>query len=69
MLVAEYFFDTGIYFPKISIVLFYWTLIPRVLETLRRVLLGISIYLGCALLASVLTNTLICLPFSDNWYA
>ncbi|KAF5246218.1 hypothetical protein FANTH_6985 [Fusarium anthophilum] len=67
VLVAEYFFDTGIYFPKISIVLFYWTLIPRVLETLRRVLFGISVYLGCTLLASVLTNTLICLPFSDNW--
>ncbi|KAF4339922.1 hypothetical protein FBEOM_6146 [Fusarium beomiforme] len=67
VLVAEYFFDTGIYLPKISIVLFYWTLIPRVLARLRTVLIVISIYLGCALLASVLTNTLICIPFSDNW--
>nr|RBQ92230.1 hypothetical protein FVER53263_11715 [Fusarium verticillioides] len=27
----------------------------------------ILVYLGCALLVSVLVNTLICLPFSDNW--
>ncbi|EEU37339.1 uncharacterized protein NECHADRAFT_97074 [Fusarium vanettenii 77-13-4] len=67
VLVAEYFFDTGIYFPKISIVLVYWKLIPGIFGSLRRVLLVTSIYLGCALLASVLTNTLICLPFSDNW--
>lgn len=67
VLVAEYFFDTGIYFPKISIVLFYWKLIPGILGSLRRVLLAISIYLGCALLTSVLVNTLICIPFSDNW--
>ncbi|KAI5460711.1 hypothetical protein BGZ63DRAFT_249979 [Mariannaea sp. PMI_226] len=67
VLAAEYFFDTGIYFPKISIVLLYWTLIPGVMGSLRHVLLIISIYLGCTLLASVLTNTLICRPFSDNW--
>ncbi|CVK97771.1 uncharacterized protein FPRO_11256 [Fusarium proliferatum ET1] len=67
VLVAEYFFDTGIYFPKISIILFYWKLIPGISGSLRRVLLVITIYLGCALLVSVLVNTLICLPFSDNW--
>ncbi|KAF5549064.1 hypothetical protein FMEXI_4406 [Fusarium mexicanum] len=67
VLIAEYFFDTGIYFPKISIILFYWKLIPGISGSLRRVLLVITVYLGCALLVSVLVNTLICLPFSDNW--
>ncbi|CAJ0543596.1 Ff.00g038300.m01.CDS01 [Fusarium sp. VM40] len=65
--VAQYMFDIGIYFPKISITLFYWTLIPRITGPLRNTLLGISVYLGCAMAATILTNTLICLPISDNW--
>lgn len=60
-------FDIGIYFPKISITLFYWTLIPRITGPLRNTLLGISVYLGCAMAATILTDTLICLPISDNW--
>ncbi|KAF5024155.1 hypothetical protein F66182_3790 [Fusarium sp. NRRL 66182] len=65
--VAQYFFDIGIYFSKISITLFYWTLIPRVMGPLRQVLLAITIYLGCSLVATILTNTLITRPISNNW--
>jgi hypothetical protein len=60
-------FDIGIYCPKISITLFYWTLIPRIMGPLRNTLLGISVYLGCAMAATILTDTFICIPFSDNW--
>ncbi|KAH7233097.1 hypothetical protein BKA59DRAFT_487660 [Fusarium tricinctum] len=65
--VAQYMFDIGIYFPKISITLFYWTLIPRIMGPLRNTLLAISVYLGCAMAATILTDTFICIPISDNW--
>ncbi|KAF4988783.1 hypothetical protein FGRMN_9577 [Fusarium graminum] len=65
--VAQYMFDIGIYFPKISITLLYWMLIPGIAGPLRTSLLIISIYLGCAMTTTILTDTLICLPISDNW--
>ncbi|KAF4946978.1 hypothetical protein FSARC_14072 [Fusarium sarcochroum] len=64
---AQFLFDIGIYFSKISITLFYWTLIPRVMGPLRQILLAISVYLGCTLIATILTDTLITRPISNNW--
>ncbi|KAJ4026693.1 hypothetical protein NW752_001647 [Fusarium irregulare] len=65
--VAQYFFDIGIYFPKLSITLFYWSLIPRIMGRLRNALIGVSVYLCCCLVATILLDTLICQPISDNW--
>ncbi|KAL9561407.1 hypothetical protein ACKAV7_014762 [Fusarium commune] len=65
--VAEYFFDIGIYWPKLSITAFYWFLIPHVFGSLRTALYVITAYLVCCLIAAILTVTLITWPISDNW--
>ncbi|KAF4334220.1 hypothetical protein FBEOM_11963 [Fusarium beomiforme] len=65
--VAEYFFDTGIYWPKLSILTFYWYLIPDVFKSLRIGLYVITAYLMCCMITSILLNTLIARPISDNW--
>ncbi|RYC81532.1 hypothetical protein BFJ63_vAg15579 [Fusarium oxysporum f. sp. narcissi] len=65
--VAEYFFDTGIYWPKLSILAFYWYLIPEVFQSLRATLYIITTYLISCMTTSILLNTLIARPISDNW--
>ncbi|KAF5667739.1 hypothetical protein FDENT_12047 [Fusarium denticulatum] len=65
--VAEYFFDTGIYWPKLSILAFYWYLIPDVFQSLRVALYIITTYLVSCMAISILINTLIARPISDNW--
>ncbi|KAF4961924.1 hypothetical protein FSARC_9965 [Fusarium sarcochroum] len=65
--IAEYFFDIGIYWPKLSIVAFYWFLIPHVLQTLRKALHVSTAYLVCCLIAAFLVVTLITTPISNNW--
>ena len=35
---------------------------------LRNALIGVSVYLCCCLVATILLDTLICQPISDNWY-
>ncbi|KAI7771166.1 hypothetical protein LZL87_013237 [Fusarium oxysporum] len=65
--VAEYFFDTGIYWPKLSILAFYWYLIPDVFRSLRVALYAITVYLISCMTTSILLNTLIARPISDNW--
>ncbi|KAH7129062.1 hypothetical protein EDB81DRAFT_888829 [Dactylonectria macrodidyma] len=65
--IAEYFFDIGIYWPKLSITTFYWFLIPQVFRTLRRALYANTVYLVCCLIAAILIVTLITNPISNNW--
>lgn len=65
--VAEYFFDTGIYWPKLYILAFYWYLIPDVFQSLRVALYAITVYLVSCMTTSILLNTLIERPISDNW--
>ena len=65
--ISCYFFDIGLYFPKASITAFYWWLIPVVFRRMRIALYITTVYLGAAVLASVLTDTLIVRPISDNW--
>jgi hypothetical protein len=65
--ISCYFFDIGLYFPKFSIVAFYWWLIPAGFRRLR-----IAVYIATALIAgafiaSLLTDTLIAGPISNNW--
>ena len=66
--ISCYFFDVGLYFPKASLIAFYWWLIPQGFRRLR-----IAVYVGTAFVvsafvATVLTDTLIAPSISDNWY-
>ncbi|CEI67923.1 unnamed protein product [Fusarium venenatum] len=67
VLIAEYCFDIGIYWPKLSITAFYWHLIPDVFRSLRIALYTITTYLVCCLIVAFLLNTLIAGNISNNW--
>ncbi|KAJ9651201.1 hypothetical protein H2198_009503 [Neophaeococcomyces mojaviensis] len=64
---ACYFFDIGLYFPKASIMTFYWWLIPPGFRRLRVGLYIGTAYLVSAFLTSILMDTLMTRPISDNW--
>ncbi|EMD85332.1 hypothetical protein COCC4DRAFT_65715 [Bipolaris maydis ATCC 48331] len=64
---SVYFFDTGLYFPKASLVAFYWWLIPSGFRRLRIATYVAAGAVACAFLASILTDTLIAPKISDNW--
>lgn len=65
--VACFFFDIGLYWPKASIIVFYWCLIPPVFERLRLALYITCGYVVAAFTATVLTDTLMTQPISNNW--
>ncbi|CAG5179634.1 uncharacterized protein ALTATR162_LOCUS9384 [Alternaria atra] len=65
--VSCYFFDTGLYFPKASLVAFYWWLIPRGFKHLRISVYVTAAIIGCAWIASLLADTFIAPSISDNW--
>ncbi|KAI9162895.1 hypothetical protein HJFPF1_04490 [Paramyrothecium foliicola] len=65
--VSCFFFDIGLYWPKASIVVFYWRLIPHGFRRLRLALYVITGYVVAAFLGAILTDTLITRPISDNW--
>ncbi|CAJ2504333.1 Uu.00g117270.m01.CDS01 [Anthostomella pinea] len=62
-----YFFDIGLFWAKASIVTFYWWLVPGGFKRLRIALYVVSAFVTAAFLATLLTDTLICSPISDNW--
>jgi hypothetical protein len=66
--VSVYFFDTGLYFPKASLVAFYWWLIPQGFRRLRIAVYVLAAVIACSWVASLLTDTLIAPKISDNWY-
>ncbi|KAH7392307.1 hypothetical protein DE146DRAFT_136229 [Phaeosphaeria sp. MPI-PUGE-AT-0046c] len=65
--VGEMFFDMGMYFPKASILSFYWWLIPIGFRRLRVALYIGTAYATCAFVSSFLMNMLIAAPISNNW--
>jgi len=65
--VSVYFFDTGLYFPKASLVAFYWWLIPQGFRRLRIAVYVTTVVVACSFVASVLMDTLIAPNISDNW--
>ncbi|CAF3472709.1 unnamed protein product [Fusarium graminearum] len=65
--IAEYCFDVGIYWPKLSITAFYWRLIPDIFRSLRIALYAITTYLVCCMMVAFLLNTLIAGNISNNW--
>jgi hypothetical protein len=66
--VSCYFFDTGLYFPKASLVAFYWWLIPQGFRRLRISVYASTAIIACSWVASILTDTLLTPTISDNWY-
>ncbi|OAF99249.1 uncharacterized protein CC84DRAFT_1222950 [Paraphaeosphaeria sporulosa] len=65
--VASYCFDIGLYFPKFSIIAFYWWLIPSGFRRLRIAVYLATGYTACSFLATLLTDTLIAGNISYNW--
>jgi hypothetical protein len=63
-----YFFDFGLYFPKASLVAFYWWLIPLGFHRLRITVYFSAGFVGCCFIGTLLTDTLIAPNISDNWY-
>ncbi|KZL71731.1 archaeal flagellin n-terminal-like domain-containing protein [Colletotrichum incanum] len=65
---GNYFYDTGIYFPKLALLAFYFKLVPATMPLLRQVLYGTS---GLTLAFAVTTcflDTFWCGPnVSVNW--
>ncbi|PQE24367.1 hypothetical protein CJF31_00002637 [Rutstroemia sp. NJR-2017a BVV2] len=65
--VSCFFFDVGLYFPKASLIAFYWWLVP---QGLRRLRIGVYVsmaFMLAAFIATVLTDTLLAPKISDNW--
>ncbi|KAH4957638.1 hypothetical protein HBH77_120230 [Parastagonospora nodorum] len=65
--ISSYFFDIGLYFPKAALIAFYGWLIPHGFRNLQLAIYASCIYMTCAFVATLLTDTLTCLPVSDNW--
>ena len=63
-----YFFDTGLYFPKVSLVAFYWWLIPQGFRRLRYAVYATTAIVVACFVASILCDTLLAPNISDNWY-
>ncbi|KAF2633928.1 hypothetical protein BU25DRAFT_427336 [Macroventuria anomochaeta] len=62
-----YFFNFGLYFPKVSLVAFYWWLIPLGFRRLRIAVYVGAAYVGCCFIATLLSDTLHAPRISDNW--
>ena len=66
--ISCYFFDVGLYFPKASLIAFYWWLIPHGFRRLRIAVYVSAAYMACAFIATILTDTLISKQISNNWW-
>ncbi|CAI6334835.1 unnamed protein product [Periconia digitata] len=65
--ISCYFFDFALYFPKASLISFYWWLIPHGFRRLRIAVYVGTAFVACAFVATILTDTLIAPDISDNW--
>jgi hypothetical protein len=65
---TNYFFDTGIYFPKFSIIAFYFNLVPVTNSAMRRALYALTAITAAFALTTCLCVTFWCGPDpSINW--
>lgn len=65
---GNYFYDTGIYFPKFALLAFYYRLIPPTMPTLRKVLYAVTGLTGCFAVATCFVDTFWCgKNVSVNW--
>lgn len=65
--VACYMFDLSIYFPKFSLVAFFWWLIPHGFRSHRIGVYMSTAFVACAFVATLLVDTLIAGKVSNNW--
>jgi hypothetical protein len=65
--VAAYMFDLSIYFPKFSLVAFFWWLIPDAFRSLRIGVYLSTAYVATTFIATLLMDTLIAGTISNNW--
>lgn len=65
---VNYFFDTGMYFPKFSIIAFYYTLVPATQPKMRIALYALTAITVCSGLVTFFDATFWCgLDISSNW--
>ncbi|VUC24871.1 unnamed protein product [Clonostachys rosea] len=65
---TNYFFDTGMYFPKFSIIAFYWTLVPLTQPHMRIALYVLTAVTALFCIATFFDATFWCgVNISSNW--
>ncbi|RSL56935.1 hypothetical protein BHE90_015640 [Fusarium euwallaceae] len=65
---GNYFYDTGVYFPKLALLALYFKLIPQTMPVLRNALYGITSLTGVFMVTTCFLDTFWCGPkVSLNW--
>ncbi|KAI8654558.1 hypothetical protein NCS57_01202300 [Fusarium keratoplasticum] len=65
---GNYFYDTGIYFPKLALLALYFKLIPQTMPVLRKVLYGVTALTGAFMVTTCFLDTFWCgSKVSLNW--
>ncbi|KAH7231964.1 archaeal flagellin N-terminal-like domain-containing protein [Fusarium solani] len=65
---GNYFYDTGIYFPKLALLALYFKLIPQTMPVLRKALYGVTALTGAFMVTTCFLDTFWCGPkVSLNW--
>ncbi|KAH7229868.1 archaeal flagellin N-terminal-like domain-containing protein [Fusarium oxysporum] len=65
---GNYFYDTGVYFPKLALLALYFKLIPQTLPLLRKFLYGVTALTGSFMLTTCFLDTFWCgSNVSVNW--
>lgn len=65
---GNYFYDTGIYLPKLALLALYFKLIPQTLPVLRKALYGTTVLTGTFMVTTCLLDTFWCgTDVAVNW--
>lgn len=65
---GNYFYDTGVYFPKLALLALYFKLIPKTLPLLRKALYGTTALTGSFMITTCFLDTFWCgANVSVNW--
>ncbi|GAB7325725.1 hypothetical protein MBLNU13_g09686t3 [Cladosporium sp. NU13] len=64
---SNYFYDTGMYFPKATILALYFELFPNTMPTLRKMLYIVTAFTAASGLATCTLDTFYCPHIPDNW--
>ena len=65
---GNYFYDTGIYLPKLAIVALYFRLFPPTTPWLRKALYAVTFFTGVAMITTCFLDTFWCgRKVSTNW--
>lgn len=65
---GNYFYDTGVYFPKLALLALYFKLIPQTMPVLRKALYGVTALTGTFMVTTCFLDTFWCgSKVSLNW--